>query len=133
MLVILEITVRRMADVEEWEQLRGVAEVMLQCTILQLRKTCEVEAPNKRLVAKRVASLEKALDDLFSSHVDLLIEINAQLEGDRFTQVMEAEEKKFMQKTDAVVDVKAMAEVITGAVEQCKDEFTKQCTQEDVE
>ena len=110
---------------EECEKLRGAKGIMLQCTIRQLRKACEVDAPNKRLVAKRVASLEKALDDLFSSHVDLLIKINAQLEGDRFTQLVEAEEEKYMQELDAVADVKAMAKVITGAVEQCKDEFTE--------
>ena len=69
MIVVLEITVRRMAGVEECEKLRGAAEVMLQYEIRKLRKACEVEAPNKRLVANMVAILDIAQDNLNNSHV----------------------------------------------------------------
>ena len=53
-----------MASVWLCKKLRGGAEDILLKEIQKLRKACEVEAPNKRLVAKRVASLDKGMDSL---------------------------------------------------------------------
>ena len=84
--IISEITVKRMASIKECEKLRGAAVVTLQAEIRKLRKACEVEAPNKRLVANLVASLDIAQDNLIDYHVDLVMEMNAQQNEPRFTQ-----------------------------------------------
>ena len=111
MFVILEITGRRMASVEECEKLRGEAEVKLLKEIQKLRKACEVEAPNMRLVADLVAGLDIARDNLFGSHVDLVIEMNALPHEDRFTQFID-------RWVDATEEVRAVAEVILEAVDE---------------
>ena len=49
-----------MASVWLYEEFRRGAEFMLQDEIRKLRKACEVEAPNKRLVEHLVASLDTA-------------------------------------------------------------------------
>ena len=98
-----------MASVEECEKLRGAAEVKLQKEIQKLRKACEVEAPNKRLVANLVASLDKAWDNLINSHVDL-VKMNAQLNEPRLTQYL-------CPLVDAVEEVKAVAEVVTRTID----------------
>ena len=48
-----------MPSVEEYEKLRGEAEVKLQIEIYRLRKACEREAPNSRSIVKLVASLDR--------------------------------------------------------------------------
>ena len=75
----------RMASVEEYEKLRGEAEVIL----LKLREACGVKAPNKRLVANMMDSLEIARDNLISLHKHLVMEMNAQLEEPRFSQYID--------------------------------------------
>ena len=108
-----------MPSIRTCELFRGAAEDILLKEIQKLRKACEVEAPNKRLVANLVASLDIAQDNLIKSHVALVIDMNAQLDEDRFTQYING-------WVDATEEVKAIAEVITEAVEQCKDEVTTQ-------
>ena len=109
-LIIKEITEKRMASVKECEKFRGAAEVKLQKEIRKLRKACEVEAPNSRLVANLVASLDIALDTLIDSHVTLVMKMNAQLDEARFTQYITKLE-------DAADEVKTIAEVITMSVD----------------
>ena len=99
-----------MASVKECEKLRGAAEVKLQNEIRKLRKACEVEAPNARLVANLVASLDIALDTLIDSHVALVMKMNAQLSEARFTQYITKLE-------EAADEVKTVAEVITMSVD----------------
>ena len=98
----MEITVRGMASVKECEKLRGEAEVKLLKEIQKLKTACEVEAPNKRLVANLVASLDIAQD--------LVMEMNAQPNEARYNQYLDG-------LLDAAEEVKAVAEVITGAVD----------------
>ena len=105
MVVILEITVKRMTSINECEKLRGVAEVKLLKEIQKLRKACEVKAPNKRMVAKLVARLDKALENLINSHAYLMMEMKVRMHEHRFTQYMDPLE-------DAAKEVKAMAEVL---------------------
>ena len=99
-----------MASMKECEKLRGAAEVKLQKEIRKLRKACEVDAPNARLVANLVASLDIALDTLIDSHVALVMKMNAQLDEARFTQYITRLE-------DAADEAKTMAEVITMSVD----------------
>ena len=61
-----------------------------------------MEAPDKRLVANLVAGLDIAQDNLIGSHVALVIEMNAQLDEDRFTQYING-------WVDATEEVKAIA------------------------
>ena len=76
--IILGITVKSMASIKECEKSKGVALAKLQAEIRQLRKACEVGAPNKRLVANMVASLYKALDSLFNSHGAYVVKMYGQ-------------------------------------------------------
>ena len=116
-LVILETTDSyKMSTIEESGIKRGTAEIMLQYEIRHLRKVCEVE-PNKRLVAKWLASIDTAIIKLIEAHVDLVIETNAQLEEPRFTQYID-------RWVDAANEVKAVAEDILEAVDE---EDYKQC------
>ena len=91
-----------MASVKECEKLRGAAVVTLQAEIRKLRKACEVEAPNTRLVANLVASLDTAQA--------LVMKMNAQLDEPRFTQYID-------RWLDAAGEVKAVAEVVTRTID----------------
>ena len=93
----------------ECEKLRGAAEVMLQLEIWELRRACEMEAPNKRMVANRMASLDIAQYHL--THANFGMKMNAQLDDDRYTQYMDA-------LLDAAEEVKAVAEVVTRTVDE---------------
>ena len=62
------------------------------------------------MVAKLVARLDKALENLINSHVDLMIEMNVRVYEPMFTQYMDPLE-------DAAKEVKAMGEV---AVPNCQ-------------
>ena len=107
--IIKDIT-DRMASVKECEKVRGAAEVKLQQEIRKLRKACEVDAPNARLVANLVASLDNALDTLIDTHVALVMKMNAQLDEARFTQYITRLE-------DVADEVRNMAAVITMSVD----------------
>ena len=111
------LVIYKMSTIEESGIKRGTAEIMLKYEIRHLRKVCEVE-PNKRLVAKWLASIDTAIIKLIEAHVDLVIETNAQLEEPRFTQYID-------RWVDAANEVKAVAEDILEAVDE---EDYKQCT-----
>ena len=64
---MLVIIIKRMASVEECEKLRGAAENKLQNEIQKLKEACEMEAPNKRLIANMLASLDIAQHNLRNS------------------------------------------------------------------
>ena len=68
-----------MASIKECEKSRGAAAETLQVEIRQLRKACEGDAPNTRLVTNLLASLDTARVNLIDSHVALVMEMNAQL------------------------------------------------------
>ena len=69
----------KMANVRECEKKRGTALTTLQGEIRQLRHACEVDAPNTRLVAKQVARLNEALDNLVDSHVAYVMKMSTQV------------------------------------------------------
>ena len=100
-----------MANVKECEKLRGNALTTLQGEIRELRKACEVEAPNTRLIANLVTSLDKALNKLIDSHVAYVMKMNSQLEEPRFTQFIE-------RWVDAAKEVKAVAVDVIGVVDE---------------
>ena len=96
---------------KEYERLRGEAEVKLQVEIYRLRKACEEKVHDKRLIANLVARLDKALENLINSHAYLMMEMEVRVYEPRFTQYTDPLE-------DAAMEVKAMADVITGAVDE---------------
>ena len=95
---------------KECEKVRGAAEVKLQSEIRKLRKACEAAAPNERLVANLLASLDVALDTLVDSHVALVMKMGAHLNEARFTQYIARLE-------DAAEEVKTLAGVVTKSVD----------------
>ena len=63
---------------KEYERLKGEAEVKLQIEIYRLRKACEEQEPDKRLIANLVASLEMAQHNLTHTIVDIEMELYPQ-------------------------------------------------------
>ena len=77
--IIEEMTRYKMASVEEYEHVHGLAEVELQIGIMKLKRTCVTDSPYTRLVVTLVASVDTAHNILIDSHVAMVKKMNAQL------------------------------------------------------
>ena len=96
-----------MASIKDCEKARGEAEVKVNSELRKLRKACQNVAPNERLVANLVASLDEAYNRLVGAHVAYVIKLNTELSDPRHVQYIDRVE-------DAIEEVKNLAQIIIG-------------------